>query len=103
MTKDVDRRLLAYIQYDESTEVFIDIVEISRRSTSFHYKGTAWRRPYIAFGNAYCTNAKGKKCRISPLSRHGRPSWVNDALVEVKEAAKERYELWQSKNIKSGN
>ncbi|MCX2834644.1 hypothetical protein [Microbulbifer thermotolerans] len=101
MAKEVDRKLLAYIKPEGSEEVFIDIVEISRRSTSFHYKGIVWNRSPLVMGAGNCTDPHGNKCKIFPLNRHYTPSWAVDAKVIIKESAKERYNLWLSREIKS--
>ncbi|TGG95478.1 hypothetical protein E4656_03380 [Natronospirillum operosum] len=100
MNKEVDRRLLAYIQYEGSSEVCIDIVEISRRSTSFHYQGIAWNRPPNFIGQDNCTDAHGNKCRIAPLNRNHTPVWAESADVVVNDNAKGHYHLWLAGKIK---
>lgn len=101
MSREVDRKLLAYIQHPGSSEVCIDIVEISKKSTSFHYQGIAWKRPPNFIGQDKCTDAHGNQCRIAPLNRHVTPAWARDVDVVVKDNARDRYDRWLAGEIKS--
>lgn len=96
----VDRELVAYIKREGTDEVVIDIVEISRKSTSYHYNGIVWNRVYPSWMTDDCVDPDGNKCKISPLNRHGVPGWVDESTLRVESRAKERYDLWQSRMIK---
>lgn len=53
-----DNRLVAYIQAVDG-DPFIDIVEVSKKGTSYYYDGGWWmREPILRSG--YCINANGK-------------------------------------------
>lgn len=78
----------------------VDIVEISRKGTSFHYQGAVWNKSALSLGADHCTDPLGNKCRIAPLSRHCSPAWTKNSRVIVKETAKERYNLWLSRSIR---
>jgi hypothetical protein len=94
-----DNRLVAYIEFDGGIP-FIDIVEVSKKGTSFFYNGTWWMREPV-FRMGLCTNHLGQKVKISPLNRHYNPYENYADLIEVKESAKERYNQWITGNIKT--
>jgi hypothetical protein len=95
----IDNRLIAYIQYQDG-EPFIDIVKISKKGTSFLYDGVWWARGSVLKGG-YCTNEKGEKAKIFPLSRTYNPYENYDGVIEIKESAKERYRRWRAGEFKS--
>lgn len=96
MTKD--NRLVAYIQ-SEDGDPFIDTVEVSKKGTSYYYDGAWWMRE-PALRSGYCTNAKGQKLKINPLSRSYDPYEHYDGDIEIKESARERYERWVNGELK---
>jgi len=100
MEKKIDRQLLAYIKFENSEDVFIDVIEVSKKGSSYHYLNTAWNRSLPTLGSENCTNPHGNKCKISPLNRNYTPSWASEFNVIIKEAARKRYEAWLSKSLK---
>ncbi|KEQ16435.1 hypothetical protein [Endozoicomonas numazuensis] len=88
-----DRTLLAYICSDASGSITIDLIEVSKNGSAYHYDGELWRRQVMSH---YCTSSKGDRCCITPLSRYGKPEWVKEPVV-VAERAKERYALWKER------
>ena len=93
-----DNRLVAYIQAENGVP-FIDIIEVSKKGSSYRYNGIWWmREPVIRTG--YCTNDKGEKLKINPLSRWYNPYQHYDGVIEIKEPAKERYKRWLSGDLK---
>jgi len=94
----IDNRLLAYIQYDHC-EPFIDVVQVSKKGSSFLYDGVWWART-ASLMSGYCTNHKGEKLKINPLSRVYNPYANYDGEIEIKSDAKERYDLWCAGKIK---
>tara|TARA_Y100000296_G_scaffold58349_1_gene67205 strand:+ start:1758 stop:2051 length:294 start_codon:yes stop_codon:yes gene_type:complete len=93
-----DNRLVAYIQ-SENGEPFIDVIEVSKKGTSFHYGGSWWMREPV-FRSGYCTNDKGERLKINPLSRSYNPYHDYDGIIEIKESAQERYKNWLSGDLK---
>ena len=96
MTKD--NRLVAYIQSVDG-DPFIDIVEVSKKGTSYDYVGVWWiREPVLRSG--YCTNENGQKLKINPLSRSYDLHENYNGNIEIKESARERYERWVNGELK---
>ena len=96
---EVDNQLVAYIQ-SENSEPFIDLVKISKKGTSFYYEGVWWmREPVLRSG--YCTNEKGERLKINPLS-HSYNLYENyDGVIKIKESAQVRYKSWVKREIKA--
>lgn len=101
MNKKVDRKLLAYVQFDEMDHVVIDVIETSKNGLSYHYKNTTWNRDIRFFGNDFCTDPHGNKCKIVTLRRWHTPSWVENADIHITDEARERYQLWIAKKLRS--
>jgi len=93
-----DNRLVAYIQSVDG-DPFIDIVEVSKKGTSYYYDGVWWMREPV-FRSGYCTNANGQKLKINPLSRSYDLYENHNGNIEVKESARERYEQWVNGELK---
>lgn len=93
-----DKRLVAYIQPLDG-EPFIDLVEISKKGSSYYYDGLWWRRGFSICGGI-CTNAKGQKLKIYPLSRAYDPYENYVGNIEIKEPAKERFKQWLNGELK---
>ncbi|WP_062059423.1 hypothetical protein [Cellvibrio sp. OA-2007] len=98
--KNVDRQLLAYICFENSDRIFIDIVETTKNGLSYRYEGELWNRGHLFFGRELCTNQKGYRCKIVPLNRNHIPEWVQNLQIEIAANAMQRYTLWQEKKLK---
>lgn len=93
-THSADSCLLAYIHFPGSHEVWLDLIHVSRRSTSYHYRGIVWNRPAQRFGNDLCRDPDGNQCYIAPLSRHHKPGWIHNKPLQIAAQAQQRYQLW---------
>lgn len=99
--KIVDRQLLAYICFENSDRIFIDVVETTKNGLSYRYEGELWNRGHVFFNGGMSTNQKGFKCKIVPLNRNYIPEWVQNIKIEIAPNAMRRYTLWQEKKLKS--
>lgn len=86
------KRLIAYIKYEDENP-FIDIVEISKKGTSYLYNGQRWHRvsPIIT---GCCKNDEGKKLEINPLNRNYNHYKEISASVAIKDRAADHYRKW---------
>lgn len=96
---ELDNELVAYIQ-SENGDPFIDLVKISKKGSSFYYDGVWWMREPVFLGG-YCTNENGERLKINPLSRSYNIYKNYEGMIEVKERAKNRYERWVRRKIKT--
>jgi len=92
-----DNRLVAYIHYDDG-EPYIDVIQVSKKGSSFLYAGSWWSRGRMS---GCCTNEKGEKLIIRPLSRVYDPYEDYEGDIEIKSAAKGRYERWRAGKVKT--
>ncbi len=99
--KIVDRQLLAYICFENSDRIFVDVVETTKNGLSYRYEGKLWKRGHVFFNREICTDQKGDKCKIVPLNRNLIPEWVQNLKIEIAPNAVQRYTLWQQKKLKS--
>lgn len=98
--KIVDRQLLAYICFENSGWLFIDVVETTKNGLSYRYEGELWNRGFSMLNRDLCTNQKGQKCKIIPLSRHYTPEFAQNIKIEIASGAIARYTLWTEKKLK---
>jgi hypothetical protein len=97
--KEIDRKLLVYIQKDEAGPVFIEVVETTKNGHSYRLNGDLWNRGGNFFCREICTNQKGVIWKIAPLKRDYVPNWAADRSISVCPDAQERYDLWLLKNL----
>ena len=102
MAKETDmherRSLLAYIHSENDPKgpsVTIDLVEVSKKGSSYHYKGSVFNRVWPFFSGK-CESQTGELLEIVPLSRRYSPFWSDASAVMVQEKAKARYEQWMA-------
>ncbi len=98
MKKEVDRKILVYIQKSEEDPVSIDVVETTRNGHSYRISGEIWNRGRNFFCRETCKNQDGLHWKIAPLRRDYTPNWVDTENIEVNPSAKVRYDLWLKKN-----
>ena len=92
----VDNVLLAYITHKDQ-DPFIDLVELSKKGTSYLYEGERWRKGFPGS----CTNNKGETLKISPLNKsYDRYEDIRDRIV-IKDRAQDRYEKWMAGSLKA--
>ena len=91
------RELLAYIGV-ENGDVSIELITLTRNGLSYYFKNKRWKRAGSLFLGDTCTAESGEVLKISPLSRHSTPNWVNLNKVIVSDSAKARFERWNKKN-----
>jgi len=91
--------VLAFIKQDGFEEVLLDIIEVSKKGSAYHYKDKVWNRDYLHKLTALCFDAKGNSIQIQPLNRHYNPSWVDMDKLVISPMAKERYEVWISRYL----
>ena len=91
----LDNVLLAYITYKDQAP-FIDLVELSKKGTSYLYEGQRWRKGFPGS----CSNDEGETLKISPLNKsYDRYEDIKDRIV-IKNRALGRYEKWMKGLLK---
>jgi len=59
--------ILAFIKQDRFKNVLLDIIEVSKKDTPYHYKDKVWNRKYPDLGLGHSYIAKDKRFKLSPL------------------------------------
>lgn len=89
-----DKYLLAYIVKEGETP-FVDIVEISKKGSSYLYNNERWHKELPTLSGE-CKNELGNKIKIIPLSRNHDPFEAIDDEMVIQERAVERYQKWKA-------
>lgn len=92
-----DPTLLAYLSQGDQTP-FIDLIQVSKKGTSYFYAGCWWQRHWPLSGGV-CTNTKGEKLTIQPLSRTHHPDPLQGGRIQVKPSAQARYVRWMQGRV----
>lgn len=85
---------MAYVQFvDDETRVYLDAIQLSKKGTSYIYRGEVYQRLGIIF-DGLAVSEEGKKIKVFALSRDYVPRVVNDSVVVITNEALPRFVRW---------